>query len=100
MIYLNYFIVYIAKVINSPIEKCVYFYFKGKAKSKLKSMKNLKVIGITGSYGKTSVKNYLYEYYYVNSIIDGKLNLDYPIDEKLLKEYFTIECKFSICLLE
>lgn len=59
MIYLNYFIVYIAKVINTPIEKCVYFYFKGKAKSKLKSMKNLKVIGITGSYGKTSSKNIL-----------------------------------------
>ena len=59
MIYLNYFIVYIAKVINSPVEKCVYFYFKNKAKNKLKSMKNLKVIGITGSYGKTSSKNIL-----------------------------------------
>ena len=59
LIYLNFFIVYIAKVINTPVEKFVYFYFKHKAKNKLKSMNNLKVIGITGSYGKTSSKNIL-----------------------------------------
>ena len=59
MIYLNYFIVFIAKVINTPVEKMVYYYFRGKAKHKLKTMNNLKVIGITGSYGKTSSKNIL-----------------------------------------
>ena len=59
MIYLNYFVVYIAKVINTPVEKMVYYYYKNKAKSKLKSMNKLKVIGITGSYGKTSSKNIL-----------------------------------------
>ncbi len=31
-----------------------------KAEKKLKSYKNLKIIGITGSYGKTSVKEFLY----------------------------------------
>ena len=59
MVYLNNFVVWIAKIINTPIEKCVYFYYLSKAKSKLKSMTNLKVIGITGSYGKTSSKNIL-----------------------------------------
>ena len=58
-IFLNPIMVFIAKVINTPIEKCVYYYYMNKAKKKLKSMTNLKVIGITGSYGKTSSKNIL-----------------------------------------
>ena len=59
MTYLNTFVVFIAKVINTPIEKCVYLHFKTMAQSKLRSMNNLKIIGITGSYGKTSSKNIL-----------------------------------------
>ena len=59
MTYLNCFIVFIAMLINMPIEKCVYLYYKTKAQRKLKSMTNLKIIGITGSYGKTSSKNIL-----------------------------------------
>ncbi len=59
MLYLDYFIVFIANIINKPIEKTVYNYYKSKAQNKLKSMSNLKVIGITGSYGKTSSKNIL-----------------------------------------
>ena len=57
--YLNYFIVYIAKLINTPIEKMVFLHYKRRAKDKLASMNHLKVIGITGSYGKTSSKNIL-----------------------------------------
>ena len=59
LIYLNYIIVYIANIINKPIEKLVFLSFRRKAKNKLKSMNKLKVIGITGSYGKTSSKNIL-----------------------------------------
>ena len=59
MIYLNSFIVFIANIINHPYERCVYHYYKNKAQSKLRSMNNLKIIGITGSYGKTSSKNVL-----------------------------------------
>ncbi len=59
MTYLNCFVVFIAKVINTPIEKCVYLHFKTMAQNKLKSMPTLKVIGITGSYGKTSSKRIL-----------------------------------------
>lgn len=65
---LNYFVVYIANIINYPIEKMVYHYFEKKAKAKLKSLTNLKVIGITGSYGKTSSKNIL------NDILNVKYN--------------------------
>ena len=53
------FVVMLAIIINKPVEKMVYLSYKTKAVNKLKEMKNLKVIGITGSYGKTSSKNIL-----------------------------------------
>lgn len=53
------FVIMLSIIINKPIEKLVYLSYKTKAVSKLKSMNNLKVIGITGSYGKTSSKNIL-----------------------------------------
>ena len=65
--YLNYFVVMTANVINKPIEKCVYLYYKIKAIRKLKSL-NIPVVGITGSYGKTSSKNI------VNDILNVKFN--------------------------
>ena len=58
LIYLNYYIIWIANIMNQPIEKSINDHFRYKAIQKLKSM-NLKVIGITGSYGKTSSKNIL-----------------------------------------
>lgn len=56
---LNNFIIYLVNIINKPIEKCVYLYYFNKAKKKIKDMPRLEVIGITGSYGKTSSKNIL-----------------------------------------
>ena len=53
------FVLMIAIIINKPVEKLVYLSYKNKAVKKLNDMKNLKVIGITGSYGKTSSKNIL-----------------------------------------
>ncbi len=48
-----------ANLINAPIEKSIRKSFVDKAVKKLEGMHDLKVIGITGSYGKTSVKNYV-----------------------------------------
>lgn len=45
--------------INIPINKTINRRYIKEAKNKIKAMKNLIVIGVTGSYGKTSVKNYL-----------------------------------------
>ncbi len=59
MVYLNEYVIFLAKIINTPIEKEVYNYYKHKAQKTLKSMPNLKIVGITGSYGKTSSKNIL-----------------------------------------
>ena len=66
--YLNYFVILIVNKINIPVEKCVYLKYKFQAQKKLRSM-NLPVIGVTGSYGKTSSKNILHD------VLDAKFNV-------------------------
>jgi len=53
------FICIIANVINYPIELLIKKRYINEAKKILKEMPNLTVIGVTGSFGKTSVKNFL-----------------------------------------
>ena len=48
--------------INYPTEEIIRTYYLKKAKNKIKQANNLKIIGITGSYGKTTVKNFLAEF--------------------------------------
>ena len=67
--YINHFIVLLANFVNRPVEKLVSIYFENKAREKLASMNNMDVIGITGSYGKTSTKNV------VNDILSVKYNV-------------------------
>lgn len=45
-----------------PIEMLVNSYYKNTARNRLKKYPNLKVVGITGSFAKTSVKNILYSF--------------------------------------
>ena len=59
LITFNFLVIYLCNIINKPIEKYVFHYYKSKALKKLNNMPNLEVIGITGSYGKTSSKNIL-----------------------------------------
>ena len=59
--YTNHFIVLLINFINRPVEKLVGLHFKNQALTKLNSMTNMDVIGITGSYGKTSTKNILHD---------------------------------------
>ena len=59
--YLNHFVVLVSNVINRPVEKLVGKHFEKQAKEKLASMTNMDVIGVTGSYGKTSTKNILHD---------------------------------------
>ena len=49
----------IVNTINHPIEACINRYYIKDAQRKLKENPGLKIIGVTGSYGKTSVKFYL-----------------------------------------
>lgn len=41
------------------VEKFLFATYKKEAKNKLKKMKDLRIIAITGSYGKTSIKNFV-----------------------------------------
>lgn len=54
-------ILLIANLINAPVEAAVRRYYLNDAKKILRSCPDLKVIGITGSYGKTSMKFFLSE---------------------------------------
>lgn len=55
--YLTYGVLLLANRINVPIEARVRRKFQTMAKEKLANHNNLFVLGITGSYGKTSIKN-------------------------------------------
>lgn len=68
LVYLNYYMTFITNLINKPIEKMNAYKFKRRAIKKLKNMPSLEVVGITGSYGKTSSKNIL------NDILSIKYN--------------------------
>lgn len=77
VIYLVYALVYLASpvlvlaanLINKPIELSINRYYTNDAKKILKQCDDLTVIGITGSYGKTSVK------YYLNTLLRAKYNV-------------------------
>ena len=51
------------------IEKYLFMVYKKSAKKKLSSMKKLQIVAITGSYGKTSIKNF------VAQILSKKFNV-------------------------
>ncbi len=46
----------LSKIILSPLEGAIRSFYISKARKKLKRMQDAKIIGITGSYGKTSFK--------------------------------------------
>lgn len=53
-------VVLLANKLLEPVEKSINRRYYNEAASILRSMPDLKVIGVTGSYGKTSTKHYLY----------------------------------------
>lgn len=60
-LYLTPILVPLANLINKPVEKSVQRWYINDAKKKLADMPSLHKVGITGSYGKTSMKFYLSE---------------------------------------
>lgn len=55
--YLVFFLVMVANLINAPMEKMIKNHYKKLAHQKIMNNPQLNVIGITGSFGKTSTKN-------------------------------------------
>ncbi len=62
-------VIMICAIINKPVEKSVSNHYVNDAKRILNSMQDMKIIGVTGSYGKTSVK------YYLNTLLKAKYNV-------------------------
>lgn len=62
-------LVLLANIINRPLEKSINNYYINDAKKMISNMPELKVIGITGSYGKTSVK------YFLQKLLSAKYNV-------------------------
>ena len=58
----------VANLVNRPMEKSVGNWYINDAKKKLQSVRDIKIIGITGSYGKTSVK------FYLQTLLQSKYN--------------------------
>ncbi|MBP1154188.1 MULTISPECIES: UDP-N-acetylmuramoyl-tripeptide--D-alanyl-D-alanine ligase [unclassified Paenibacillus] len=59
IVLLSDLVVLLANTINLPIENRINRYYLNDAERIVRQMKQLTVIGITGSYGKTSVKHFL-----------------------------------------
>ena len=62
-------IILLSNLINKPLELSINQYYTNDAKKMLRACPNLKIIGITGSYGKTSVK------YYLTTLLRSKYNV-------------------------
>ncbi|MCR5580525.1 MAG: UDP-N-acetylmuramoyl-tripeptide--D-alanyl-D-alanine ligase [Pseudobutyrivibrio sp.] len=69
LVSIQWFMNIIANVINHPIEAAISNYYINDAKKKLRDAKNLTVIGVTGSYGKTSMK------FFLQTLLQSKYNV-------------------------
>lgn len=71
------FFILLANILLIPVEKTNNNRYVKDARKILKSNKNLKIIGITGSYGKTSTKHFLHhilEQHYSTQMTPGSYN--------------------------
>ncbi len=66
---LNLFGVIIANVVNKPVEAMINRHYINDAKRIIRELPNLTVVGLTGSYGKTSTK------FYLEKLLSAKYNV-------------------------
>ena len=95
----QWFMNIVANIINHPIEAAINNYYINDAKKRLREMPDLKVIGVTGSFGKTSVK------YYLQTLLQEKYNVlvtpgnfNTPLGvTKTVREYLKTSHEIFIC---
>ncbi len=68
-LYLQPLVLLLANWINTPVEKAVANHYVQDARRKLEAMPALTVVGITGSFGKTSTK------YFLHTLLSTKYNV-------------------------
>ena len=59
LVFSQIFMNILSNIINHPVEAAISSYYINDAKRMLREKPDMKIIGVTGSYGKTSVKYYL-----------------------------------------
>lgn len=59
LVSVQFFMNIVCNIINHPVEAAINRHYINDARRKLEAVEGIKVIGVTGSYGKTSVKFYL-----------------------------------------
>ena len=69
LVSLQIIMVIAANIVNHPVEAMISRYYINDARRILRSQPGLKIIGVTGSYGKTSVK------YYLNTLLKSRFNV-------------------------
>lgn len=69
MIFMTPFVILLANLINRPLEKAINRHYINDAERILRECPDLTVIGITGSFGKTSVK------YFLDTLLSEKFNV-------------------------
>lgn len=81
----------LGNILITPLFSLVKYYLIHKAANYFnKTNSQTKVIAIAGSYGKTTVKNYLYEmikYHYKTQMLPGNINTSVGIAKWVLSEY-------------
>ncbi len=63
------YVILLVNLVNKPVELSINRYYTNDAKRILRACPDLKIIGITGSYGKTSVK------YFLNTLLRARYNV-------------------------
>lgn len=58
--FLSWLVILLSNSVIKPVEEAINRSYYNDAKRRLAQMPDMKIIGITGSYGKTSTKHYLY----------------------------------------
>ncbi len=89
----------IVNIINTPIEKAVKQWYINDAKKKLRSFKEIKIIGITGSYGKTSTKHIIariLEEKYNVCFTPGSFNTPMGV-VRTIREYMKPQTEIFVC---
>lgn len=95
----SHIIVLAAIKLLSPVEKSINRRYYNEAAQILKSMPNLKIVGITGSYGKTSTKHFLYRILceqYETLMTPGSYNTTLGVI-RTVREMMKPYCEVFIC---
>ena len=58
-VYSTFLPILLAWIVSVVIEKILFGAFRNRARKRLEAMPDLKVVGVTASYGKTSIKNFI-----------------------------------------